>query len=258
MAHDLTIVTLSRNTQYFKRLLSALSLQDGDVPSYLGVVVVNDYTQVDIISAALQARWASIDPRYNTSFSVGNNMAVGAVPPSEWILFLNDDAIPDPDFLSKLWSYRGEADVIGALLLHEDGTVNHAGTKITYSGRSDHIGRHKSRDTYEGQGFVYTPSVTFAAAMVRTEVFNRLGGLDERYVYGWEDTDFCLRVLDSGGIIGCARDAVATHGEGGTRSLAGGEDRHNGELFIQTWGPKLKSVLNGYKGRMRGETMEGV
>jgi GT2 family glycosyltransferase len=88
--------------------------------------------------------------------------------------------------------------------------------------------------------------------MVRADVFNEVGGFDEGYNYGFEDTDLCLKILERGGSVGCARDAVAIHGEGGTRSLCGKQDHHNGEYFIQRWEKKLPDLLREYRRKMNG------
>jgi GT2 family glycosyltransferase len=253
MGELLAIITLSRNVDYFSKLLDALSHQKGD-PEYLGILV-NNSNSAELTSLALNDKWATIDPGYNTSYAVGNNMAADAVC-SKWYLFLNDDAVPDPTFLTKLWDARHSADVVGSLLLHDDGTVNHAGTMVSNTCLSDHIGRGAKKEDFNG--FVYTPSVTFAAALVKGETFHKVGGLSTQYNYGYEDTDFCMKVIEAGGSVGCYRDAVATHGECGTRPRGGEADQHNAAQFVQTWKPRLGKVLTDYVERMHPEPVEGV
>ncbi len=256
---DLTIVTLSRNPAYLSALFYALAEQGGELPSYIGLVVNNANTP-EIAAVALEHNWASIDPRYNTSYSDGNNLGVSTIEkaagPSEFILFLNDDAVPEPGWLAELWEQRTQADVVGCLLLSVDGKVNHAGGMINLRGDNDHIGRLEPRGNWDG--FALTPWVTFAAALMNTEMFHKVGGFDRRYNYGCEDLDMCMKVLEAGGSVGCARDAVAMHDECGTRPRGGDAAQHNVAQFSQTWGSRLGDVLTEYVKRKHPEKVEGV
>ncbi|MBQ8647996.1 MAG: glycosyltransferase family 2 protein, partial [Oscillospiraceae bacterium] len=47
-------------------------------------------------------------------------------------------------------------------------------------------------------------AVTAACLLVRTEVYDAVGGLDESYAVAFNDVDFCLRVRDSGWRILCS------------------------------------------------------
>jgi len=50
--------------------------------------------------------------------------------------------------------------------------------------------------------------------LIRREVFERIGFLDEAYFFSFEDIDFCLRARSAGLHTGCVQDARAYH-EGG-------------------------------------------
>ncbi len=250
---DLSIITLSRNVDYFRRLVAAL--RDSPIP-FQGVLV-NNANSMHLTSSALLARWLTIEPGYNTTFAEGNNLGA-KVSDGHWLLLLNDDVIPTESFLERLWTRRKEASVLGALLLHENSTVNHAGTRVWPSGATDHIGRNDARLRWECETAPAVPSVTFAAALVNANTFKELGGLDERYHYGWEDTDLCLRVLRAGGTIRCVRDAVAFHDECGTRPRGGAADAENQATFLGTWQQELPALLADYVKRMRPERVEGI
>jgi len=257
----LSIITLSRNPCHMTRLLDRLDRQT-DPPPYDAILVNNDHRSVGLTVDTLRRGWLVIEPGYNTSFSVGNNMAARAVE-GEWLLLLNDDLVlHDSRFLATLWQAREKAEILGALLLHADGTVNHAGTTVSTGrgaalGRTDHIGRGAPALGFY-QRSCYVPSVTFAAALIKRDLWDRLGGLDERYYYGWEDTDFCLRALREGARIWCERGAVATHDECGTRPRGGRHDAQNASTFISTWQAILPDLLDGYARRMLGQPLEGI
>lgn len=249
---DLTVITLSRNLGHWRRLSESLAAatKPCDVAALL---VNNDRRAVDMTAEALAAGWMVVEPGTNTSFSLGNNLGAKATQ-SDWLLLLNDDVILEPDFLQEMWAGR-RADICGALLLHSDGTVNHAGTLIAPDGRTDHIGRHVS-PLQLGGGYAFVPAVTFAAVMIHRAIWDALGGLDESYFYGWEDTDFCLRALQAGYTIACNRDAVAFHDECGTRPRNSQQDVDNCRLFINRWRDCIPQLLTSYGSRIHPNTVE--
>ena len=258
MPSDLTIVTLSRNAEYVERLATALGQSLG-APPY-SHVLVNNARGVEggnITAMGLKHGMLVVEPGYNTTFSAGNNMATRVVD-APWLLLLNDDAMPTPEFLAKLWVHRKHAGVLGALLLHVSGTVNHAGTCVYMSTGgaivTDHLGRNGARSAWD-QGAPLVPAVTFAAALLQRATFDELGGLDERYAYGWEDTDYCLRVLRAGGDIRGVRDAVAFHDECGTRPRGGAADAENNRVFQRTWRQSAPGILRDYNGRHEGKVL---
>jgi GT2 family glycosyltransferase len=47
--------------------------------------------------------------------------------------------------------------------------------------------------------------------LVRREVFDRIGLLEESYFFGFEDVDFCLRARDAGFRTACVQTATLLH-----------------------------------------------
>lgn len=254
---DLGIITLSRTTEYVERLLAYMPAALRQQASKLATrhVVVNNANSVELTKAALKGGALALEPGYNTTFSQGNNMAAKALPTAEWLLLLNDDVVPEPGFVQRMWDRSEGCDVLGALLVHTDSTVNHAGT-IVRPRMTDHLGRGAPREEWEEPDAVHCASVTFAAVLIRRSTWDELGGLDEAYQYGWEDTDFCMNVLEWGGTIKCARDAVALHDECGTRPKGGANDVANYELFTKRWEHQIIQLLGDYQRRI-GCRLEG-
>lgn len=254
MSESLGIITLSRNTSYVKQLLHCLHKgQQLDISMPTTHVIVNNSNRMELTAAALAGGAFALEPGYNTTFSAGNNLAVLALKGrADWLLLLNDDVEPEVGMVISLLRRRDRADILGTLLLNTDGTVNHAGTFVA-PGRTDHIGRHEPREKWEKDAAVPVAAVTFAAVLIRRGLWDELGGLDEGYRYGWEDTDFCLRALQKGATIRCVRDAVAVHDECGTRPRNGTIDRENFTLFESRWHDKVLAVLANYHNRVRYE-----
>ena len=78
--------------------------------------------------------------------------------------------------------------------------------------------------------------MTFAAAMIRKDVFIELGGLDERFDVEYNDSDFCLRASAAGLRVVYTPHAELIHKDASTRSsLSMVKMTRNIELFHDKW-----------------------
>ena len=143
-----------------------------------------------------------IIPIYNDnidgSFASNNNVAA-AEGNSEYILFLNDDIEP----LSEIWLLQmanilnndEKVGAVGAMLLYPNKLIQHIGVMFDQrtNGLPFHIFYQKPVSEFALKNRYYQ-AVTGACMLVRREDFEKLGGFDERYFYGYEDIDLCLRL----------------------------------------------------------------
>lgn len=76
-----------------------------------------------------------------------------------------------------------------------------------------------------------------ACQMFRRSVFEAVGGIDERYFYGPEDVDFCLRIREAGWRIVQVRSAGCVHPPRRRfrRKLDLGTARHAGAVVRHLW-----------------------
>lgn len=256
-ADRLGIITLTRTPELFAELVQALEKER--MPGALHLVV-NNAVNPDVTSTALENRWGCVEPGRNTTFSEGNNLAarVAIAQGCTHLLLINDDMRPYPGFVSTLWAGREQTSsgVTGGIYLHTDAqkpkprSVNHAGTLVYTDGRVDHIGRYDALEEWSDRGIYPVVACTFAAVLIPSSIWQRLGGLDTRYVWGWEDTDFCLRVVAAGGTNYINADARGVHGECGTRPRGSMSDLFNAELFMNSWQPRLIGLLRDYFDRV--------
>ena len=97
-----------------------------------------------------------------------------------------------------------------------DGTIQHCGVVF---GRGRQGPYHWSRGR-PGQLVSRYPgewqAVTGACMLVRRAVWRELEGLDERYGFGLEDIDFCLRARQRGWRVLCCNDVDSLHFESTT------------------------------------------
>jgi hypothetical protein len=156
------------------------------------------------------------------------------------LLLLNDDtelSLPESiDRMLEVVSLPG-VGVVGARLEYPDGRIQHAGL-VNLPGGPTHvfIGKPASYPGYFGSAL--TPrnysAVTAAAMVVRTDVFDAVGGFDEEFARDFNDVDFCLRVWQQGSRVAWTPYARFIHHEGA--SLERREpDRAEADLFSQRW-----------------------
>lgn len=139
------------------------------------------------------------------NYSAMNNMAVEAANGEYVILLNNDTAIIQDDWLENMLNHalRPEVGIVGAKLLYPNGRIQHAGVILGLRGPADHpfIGRPGDDKGYLNRLIAdqnYT-TVTAACMMVRKEVYQAVGGLDEeRFRVSYNDVDFCLKVREQG------------------------------------------------------------
>jgi len=138
------------------------------------------------------------------NYSQANNLGA-TKSDSDLILFLNDDIeINNPDWLSELvqWAIRPEIGVVGTKLIRANHTIQHAGIIMGLNGFAGHIYLN-APEHYHG---LFGPvdwyrdylALTGACQMLRREVFDDVGGYDEKYEIAFGDIDFCIRVHESG------------------------------------------------------------
>lgn len=120
---------------------------------------------------------------------------------SDLILLMNDDMSPiNSDWLAEMiqWAQRDEIGVVGAKLLRENQTLQHAGIIMGLVGFVGHIYLNAPEDYFGlwGSANWYRDilAVTGACQMMRRKVFEDAGGYDENFKLAFGDIDFCLRV----------------------------------------------------------------
>jgi GT2 family glycosyltransferase len=148
----------------------------------------------------------------NIGYSAGNNL--GALNASgEFIALVNGDFIAQPDMLDQL--VRRASDprnaVVGASvrLGHAPELLNSDGNTIHFLGFSwcGDFGEPAADHMVEQE----VASIMGASAMLRREVWDELGGFEERYFAFHEDVDLCWRARSRGYRIVHVPDAVGIH-----------------------------------------------
>lgn len=175
------------------------------------------------VDPAAMPDWVElIESAENTGFARGNNLLARGVE-QDWLLLLNPDAFPEPDWLEQMMAATRrwpEAAVFGCTQTAHGapGVLDGAGDVYHFTGLPYRAG-YGRRMAAPPEGEVF--GACGAAALIRRAVFERLGGFDEDYFCYVEDVDFAARARLTGETCVQVRDARVSHmgyGSSGRRS----------------------------------------
>lgn len=158
------------------------------------------------------------------NWSAINNRAA-AEATGDILLFLNNDTrVLSSDWVRELASIasRPEVGAVGARLLYEDGTIQHAG--VVLGGRAVHeaTGQRPADGGYLGRTALQrnVSAVTGACLATRRQLFLDLGGFDELNLkVAFNDVDYCLKVRAAGLSVIYTPFATLYHLESKSRGL---------------------------------------
>ncbi len=160
------------------------------------------------------------------NWSAVNNAAARASS-ADHLLFLNNDVEARHDgWLDRMvgLARRPGVALVGAQLLYPDGAIQHYGVVIGMTGFAGHLlqGCRPDAPTRCGPADVdrNCSSVTGACMLVRRDVFERLGGFDERFVLCGSDVSLGLAALGAGMRSVVTAGARLVHHEARTRGSA--------------------------------------
>ena len=142
-----------------------------------------------------------------TNESAAKNYAV-AHTDSPWLLFLDDRVQPiGPDWLTIMAEHvqRPETGAVGPRLINPGGTIEHAGLVLGANGiaqsafygfPSEHPGVNRQLQMTRNYS-----AVSGACLLTRREVFQEIGGFDEKLPGPLADIDLCLKMRRAGYLI---------------------------------------------------------
>lgn len=182
------------------------------------------------------------------NYSAINNYGASRADGELLLLLNNDTKIIGPDSLWAMAEYavRDNTGAVGACLLYADKTVQHAGVIVGIG--PDRTAVHPNsgvcfiengyRDSiHHVQNY---SAVTGACLMIKKELFDKLGGLDEELAVAYNDVDFCLRLRRRGLLNVYVPQALLFHYESKSRGYDDKGERHErflreSQLFRDRW-----------------------
>ncbi len=167
---------------------------------------------------------------HNLGFSGGMNLGIRAALSrgAGAVLLVNSDVIVPPDCVAGLERCLRVPGVgiVGPVLRSRSDPRRIASLGMSYeprTGRMRHIGTGEYRGLSSEPLDRSVDALSGCVMLVKSEVFNEIGLLDEDYFFSFEDLDFCLRARAAGYDSTLAGDTTAYHE--GSRSIGADSPR---------------------------------
>lgn len=182
-----------------------------------------------------------ITNKENLGFAKACNQGAKAAY-GEFIVFLNNDTIPQAGWLSELLNFmqsHSDAGIVGSKLLYPDGTIQHCGASMRFDGK---FFRHQYKFLEASHPLVdkerELDAVTAACFITRKDLFFKAEMFDEEYLNGCEDMDYCTAVRSMGYKIYYNPRSVLFHLESQTPRTIN-RDEKNFARYLSKWGSAL-------------------
>lgn len=239
-----------------KQCISSI-LERTSYQNYEILIVDNDSVEHETLeyfkhiqSADTRVRVLHFPGEFN--YSKINNWAVERSRGELIGLINNDIEVISSEWLTEMISHALRPDIgaVGAKLLYMDDSIQHAGVILGIGGVAGHSHKYY---TIADQGYfsrlklVQNYSAVTAACMVlRKELFQILGGLDEHNLkIAFNDVDFCIKIRELGYRNLWTPFALLYHHESISRGVENTPEKQarfmsESKFMKEKWGDKLK------------------
>lgn len=201
----------------------------------------HDHT-ADVMRAVPDARVICNDA--NRGFAAGNNQGIAAAR-GDYVVLLNNDTIVTKGWLSRLVAHAARDPRVGMV----GPMCNYVATdeqRVTERYDLEDLQKFAVLHARRNAGpALHTEFLSGVCWLIKRAVLDAVGGLDEAFaIGGFEDNDFCRRVIAAGWRLAIAPDAFIHHF--GSRTFDGnGLDRNriqdeNGRRFAEKWGVAVR------------------
>lgn len=208
IAPKVSLIVPTRDRADLLRMCVFSLLEKTDYPNFEIVVVDNQSVEpatfelFSELEALERVRVLHYDAPFN--YSAINNWAAAQCDGELIGLVNNDIEAISGEWLREMASnaVRPGVGAVGAMLYYPDDRIQHAGVILGVHGVASHIycGSPRGHAGHGGRALVAQSlsAVTAACLLVRREVFEEVGGLDEGLQVAFNDIDFCLRLRAAG------------------------------------------------------------
>ena len=151
----------------------------------------------------------------------------------KYLMFLNNDTIVEPDFLSILKKFQSKYDIVIPQIryFHPASVIWNCGGEINAFGRRKYFYANEEHSKAEVPVKPFTISFATGCCMfMETTFYIESGMFTEDYFFGEEDVDFALRLKKREAKIACIPHALIYHKVGA--SLAGDLTKLRRKAFI--------------------------
>lgn len=194
------------------------------------IVVVDNCSQDESLdNLKKMADIKLIESQKNIGFAGGNNLGISYAMNNgaDYILLLNNDTVVTKNAIYNIYKElesNKELGVISSRLMFYDNPnlINSIGGSIDmFKGTAKIDLKGKKYYNESDIKFKYTNFITGCCMLLKREVIDKVGLLEEEYFMYYEDVDYCLRIQKKGYKIGVKFDSVILHKES---SSTGGQN----------------------------------
>ncbi|MBU2492303.1 MAG: glycosyltransferase [Bacteroidetes bacterium] len=161
----------------------------------------------------------------------------------KYIVIANNDIIVNKGWLNRFIDIAANNEKAGIISGISNSVSGVQVDKNANYQTIDEMKTYAEKIRFENQNQYWEfPRVAFLCTLIKKEVIEKIGGLDERFSPGnYEDDDYCLRVQLAGYKTFIAKD-VFIHHYGSKSFKADGNDKYekllnrNNNLFVEKWG----------------------
>ncbi|HKV41879.1 MAG TPA: glycosyltransferase family 2 protein [Blastocatellia bacterium] len=210
-----------------------------DYPCYEIIIVDNGSVAQETLAFLEQTRHRVIRDAGLFNYSRLNNLAAKSSR-GEYLLLLNNDTeVISPDWLTAMVEQAQRSDVgaVGAKLIYPDYRIQHAGVVLGMPRLAFHARRFGNPDdlaySHPANAIRNCAAVTGACLMIRRELYESMGGLNEDLRVAFNDVDLCLRLRENGYLVVFTPFALLYHHESASRSP--GWDDSEVSYMVSRW-----------------------
>lgn len=244
MKYECDIVLLSyESPELLKRCVVSV-LEHTRVPSRLIVVdnASKDPKVAEYLNALHGNGTVTVEKVFsgeNEGFAAGTNKGLKLVD-APFVCLLNNDCVVTEGWIEELIAIAGSDSSIGLVNPQSNTFGSRPDAGATIADHAELISHRKGQ-------FVELGSAIGFACLIKTEVLEKVGFLDESYRgVCYEDTDFAARARKAGFISVMAEGAYVFHEEQASRKYLEGKEeiyRKNKEIFEGRWGRLLRVLF---------------
>jgi GT2 family glycosyltransferase len=171
------------------------------------IIIIDNYSTDESLKqlSVLKSDIKLMELEKNMGFAGANNLGIqyAVKNKAEYILLLNNDTIISSGLLTEFVNIMNKYPNAGALaakVYYYDNPkkIWFAGGKIRKESEFPiHLGFDET-DTGQFNTIVDTPFINGSAFFIRADIIKKVGLLDERYFYMYEDADWTTRILNAG------------------------------------------------------------
>jgi GT2 family glycosyltransferase len=266
--HFVTAVLVSHDgAQWLPEVLDSLAAQTLPPDRFVAVDTGSADSSVELVTAAIGANVLSLPEQtpFGDAVQAGlDSVTAGPAPAdeaddttTEWVWLLHDDCAPDPFALEELILRVTDSPsvwLVGPKVRGWDGArLLEAGLTIDATGQIDAGFDGLELDQGQRDDVDEVLAVSTAGALIRRDVWDRLGGLDRAWSSYGDDVDLGWRVNAAGGRVVVATKSIVRHVRAqtvgqrqliaGTGSVAAVRRRSGMQVVLTNTSPWLVPIL---------------